>query len=402
MVLFISLLAISYPNDPPPARADLIIVHANLISAPDADFVNGASIVISNGRIIAIQKPSETREWDAEVTIDATGLTVMAGYWNCHVHFTEPIWNEAASQDDAGLAQALADRFLKFGFVNVIDTGSLPSITREIRHRIESGDIAGPQIQMMSGSFVAKDGTPVYVPVKLPELVNQAQAKALTRTTLDGGADGIKLFTGSLLGSDQRAHLPLDLIRSVTDQAHALGKPVFAHPQTLTGVTRAVQGGVDVLAHTAPEAGAWSAALVHEMVDREVALVPTLQLWRWELGRAGLPETLISRYENIATAQLGSLLKAGGQVLFGTDVGYMTAFDPTDEFRLMARVMTAREILAALTLNPAQRFAGKGSGTVAVGQPADLVMVAGNPLANVEQFAQVSHTIRSGSIVYQH
>ena len=93
--------------------------------------------------------------------------------------------------------------------------------------------------------------------------------------------------------------------------------------------------------------------------------------------------------------------KAGGQVLFGTDVGYMTDYDPTEEYQLMARALTPMQILASLTTAPAARWKEEAQrGRVAEGMDADLVVLEGDPAADAANFAKVRCTIRGGQLIY--
>jgi imidazolonepropionase-like amidohydrolase len=94
---------------------------------------------------------------------------------------------------------------------------------------------------------------------------------------------------------------------------------------------------------------------------------------------------------------------AGGQVLFGTDVGYMTDYDPTDEYVLLQRAgLGFPAVLATLTTAPAKRFhAESGAGTIAAGSPADLVVLDGDPAAEIRSLARVRYTIRGGQIIYE-
>src|SRR5439155_1691323 len=93
---------------------------------------------------------------------------------------------------------------------------------------------------------------------------------------------------------------------------------------------------------------------------------------------------------------------AGGQILFGTDVGYLTHSDPSREYELMGRAgLTWREILASLTTNPAARFrAASQRGRVVPGMAADLVVLRRDPADDVRAFADVRSTIRAGRVCY--
>ena len=67
------------------------------------------------------------------------------------------------------------------------------------------------------------------------------------------GGDGIKLFTGAIMGHGKVTPMPTDVARAAVEVAHAAGKPVFAHPSNHVGTDNALAAGVDILAHTIPE-----------------------------------------------------------------------------------------------------------------------------------------------------
>jgi imidazolonepropionase-like amidohydrolase len=101
-------------------------------------------------------------------------------------------------------------------------------------------------------------------------------------------------------------------------------------------------------------------------------------------------------------AELGAYSKAGGEVLFGTDIGYTDRFDTTLEFTLMSRAgMTYQQILSSLTTNPARRFGFAGHcGRIAKGMDADLVVLDTDPALDVRAFSSVRYVIRSGKIIF--
>jgi imidazolonepropionase-like amidohydrolase len=142
------------------------------------------------------------------------------------------------------------------------------------------------------------------------------------------------------------------------------------------------------------------------MAKENVALIPTLKLWRWELERHAVPAPVIENYVADAVAQLAAYHAIGGEVLFGTDVGYLTDFDTSEEFELMAQAgLDYRAILNTLTVAPARRFLEPGAapalaGVVEAGAHADLVILEGDPAADVRAFARPAITIRRGRVVY--
>ncbi|MEO8554901.1 MAG: amidohydrolase family protein, partial [Kofleriaceae bacterium] len=161
---------------------------------------------------------------------------------------------------------------------------------------------------------------------------------------------------------------------------------------------------VDIIAHTTidPNPSIWSPALIAELVAKHISVVPTLQLWGYELAKASVPKEIVEKITREAETQLAAFVQAGGQVLFGTDAGYMQTLDPTEEYvRLAEAGLTPMQILAALTTAPAARWqATDRRGRVAEKLAADLVVVDGDPAADVRKFAAVKCTIRAGKPVF--
>jgi imidazolonepropionase-like amidohydrolase len=183
--------------------------------------------------------------------------------------------------------------------------------------------------------------------------------------------------------------------------AHAAGKPVFAPPSNRTGVEHALAGGADVLAHTIPMEPAFTTDALQQTTRRRVALIPTLALFPDEVRKEGGPADRQRAILERAIHQVRQYFQTGGPILFGTDVGYTQLYDPTAEYEHLQRAgLTWRDILAALTTNPARTFGAGEAGEVAAGGPADLVVLDADPATDVRNFARVSHTLRRGRILY--
>jgi len=112
------------------------------------------------------------------------------------------------------------------------------------------------------------------------------------------------------------------------------------------------------------------------------------------------PEDLVAAIKMI-TAEVKDYSAAGGQILFGTDVGYTDAYDTSEEYRLMSAALDWRQILASLTTAPASRFGfAARKGRIAAGMDADLVLLDGDPAKDPTAFARVRDTIRSGRVIW--
>jgi imidazolonepropionase-like amidohydrolase len=386
-----------------PAR--LALVGGRVIPAPGSQPIADGVVLIENGLIAAVGARGAVSVPSGATVIDCTGRTVTAGFWNSHVHFTGQAFSSAGNAPASQLNDALRTMLTSRGFVRVVDIGSMLSNTMALRRRIESGELAGPAVLTAGSGFTGPGGSPYYIrPLRIPEPATAAEAAALVNAELEGGADVVKLFTGSFAGPTTIVSMPLDVVRGATDAAHRRGKLVFAHPSDSQGARIAIDGGVDILAHTFPTElrGSWDRALPAWMRARGMAMIPTLKLYPYELGRAGLPPALVERIMANAQAQLRAFADGGGQVLFGTDVGYMSDYDTTDEFVYMQRAgLSADAILASLTTAPAARFgADKRTGRLAPGLDADIVVLDGDPAQDIRAFARVRTTLRGGRVIF--
>ena len=189
--------------------------------------------------------------------------------------------------------------------------------------------------------------------IQLPRVAEAAEAAAIARKLLDAGADGLKLYTGAP-GRNGGA-VDDGVIEALVKEGHSRGKPVFVHPTNTAGLMASVRAGVDVLAHTTPQSGPWNESILAAMSQARVALIPTLSFWRYQVRHERI--SVADSLEENAIGQLRSWVGAGGVVLFGTDLGWVTAYNPTGEYVLMAKAgMTFPQILASLTTAPAERF----------------------------------------------
>jgi imidazolonepropionase-like amidohydrolase len=387
-----------------------VIEAARLYVAPGRGPVDDAAIVFADGRIVAAGPRSQVVWQGAERLPACDGGTVVAGFQNSHVHFTEAKFADAAAQPAAELAAALDDMLNRFGFTTVVDTTSDLANTRALRERIERGDIPGPRILTAGLALYPRDGIPIYLRDLPPQLLAKLrqpasveEALAAVQENLDGGADATKLFLMTPQGSGRYAFMSPDIALAAADETHRRGLPVLAHPTDIEGINLAIEAGVDVLVHTTIGEGetVWNEALIERMLGGSMAVVPTLMLFPYELNRMQLPARIVERATGDAVEQVSAYADAGGVILFGTDVGYMANYDPTDEYRLLARALSPMEILASLTTAPAARWQeAERRGQVAAGMDADLVVLAADPMADPANFARVRCTIRGGRLSF--
>jgi imidazolonepropionase-like amidohydrolase len=393
---------------------ELAIVGARIYPAPDAAPIADGVVIVRDGRIVRVGARAGTPVPKAAQVIDGHGAVLVAGLWNSHIHLMPPPLLNAATARPEVLQGGLEAMLTRWGFTSVFDVASSTDNALALRRRVASGEVAGPMILTVGDPFFPKDGTPIYVRAYLKtygmpdeEVATPQEAAARAARQLDRGADGVKIFAGAIVGG-KIGVLPMrvDIAKAVVDEAHRRGKPAFAHPSNLAGLNVAIESGVDILAHTTASdgggvPGGWSPDLIARMRARNMALIPTMMLFEVEAKRSGESAEGLAQAIAMIKAEVRDYAAAGGQILFGTDVGYTDAFDTTEEYRLMSGVLTWRQILTSLTTAPAARFGfGARKGRIAAGMDADLVLLAADPAKDPTAFAQVRDTIRAGRVIW--
>jgi imidazolonepropionase-like amidohydrolase len=392
-----------------PSRAsDLVLVGAKIYPSPGEPAIENGSILVHDGRIVAVGQSATVKVPRGATIIDCKGFVVTAGFWNSHIHILPPGLLHAEKLPSGELTSQLEEMLTRWGFTTVYDIASVLENTALIRRRIESGEVKGPRIFTVGEPFWGKGGTPIYVKayleanhIVIPEVESAGRAKERVDQQVHDGADGIKIFANSV-ERDGILTMSLDLARATVEEAHHKGKPVFAHVSNNQGIEVAIQSGADILAHTTPADELWDASFAKRLTAAHFALTPTLTLWDVEARKAGAPPDRIEEGMNRAAQQLKAFSQAGGQVLFGTDVGYIDVFDTSEEFKWMSRAgMDFKQILASLTTNPAERFGyATHSGRIANGMDADLVVLRVDPALDATGFSKVHCTIRGGRVIY--
>jgi imidazolonepropionase-like amidohydrolase len=374
----------------------LVLKHAKIYPSPTEPPINNGVIVVRGGKIAAVGEFGKV-EIPASATVrDLRGMFVTAGFQNSHAHFESGKWPDTEHQPAAELEKHLEDMLTRYGVTTAVDLGSDLRTTLPIRKRIESGEVKGPRILTAGGPLFPPDGIPYYVHERVPPEILKMIAQPATPeaavqavdSNLDAGADLIKLFTGSLVGRGKVKPMPQDVATAAVAEAHKRGKLAFSHPSNLEGLTIAMNAGVDVLAHTTPLSGGWDDALIKQMLAHHMAVIPTLQLWISEAKAGGDSDADALQFAEVGAKELGAYSRAGGQILFGTDVGYQDNFSPEREYELMVDAgLTPMQILASLTTAPAERFGeANRRGRIAVGMDADLVEMAMDPQPDVKGF----------------
>lgn len=395
---FVSVLAPNAMGQP--RQPAVALVGGRVYRSPDAPPIDDATVVLEGDRIVRVGPRAHVRVPPTARIIDCRSKVLVAAFQNSHVHFSEPHWAGAATQPAAVLTGQLQRMLTRYGFTTVVDTGSLLSDTTALRRRIESGDVEGPRILTAGSPLYPPDGIPFYlkdgsIPPdllrQLPQPATASEAVRAVARNLDGGADVIKLFTGSWVERGRVLPMPETVAIAAAQEAHRRGALVFAHTSSPAGLAVTLKAGVDVIAHALDDTRGLTPDHLRRMKQARIALVPTLTLFADDAQGASAIFKEVADY----AAQ-------DGDILFGTDVGYHQVYDTRVEYASLQRAgLNWRQILASLTTTAARRFnEGRHRGQLAEGLAADVVVLGADPAEDIQAFADVHVTIRSGRIIY--
>jgi imidazolonepropionase-like amidohydrolase len=373
---------------------DLAVVGAKVYASPTAEPVVDTTVLIRGGKIVSVGKHVKVPR-DVE-TLECAKCVVFAGFWNTHVHFTEQKWIDAASQPAEKLTRQLQQMVTLSGFTTVVDTASDPSNTVALRRRIEANEVLGPHIYTAGAGMYPPHSIPFYLKDLPPEILahlpqpsTPEEARAVVEENIAAGSDIVKLFTGSIVAPGHIVPMPLAIVTAAAAEGHEHGQLVFAHTSNLAGTRVAIDGGVDVLAHAPESVDGIDDSLLRQMVARHMAMIPTLKLFSGDSNIAAIRSEVFKFHQ------------FGGELMFGTDTGFLTDYDVKEEYRQLALAgLSYRDVLAMLTTAPAQCFhVADHEGSVAVGMKGDLTVLSADPASAPLAFTKVLFAIRGGRVI---
>lgn len=361
-------------------RGFLVLAGGRLIDGTGAEPVEDAAIVIRGSRIAYAGPAAEIEFPTGAEVLDVSGLTVLPGFINAHVH--------------RGTDPSNLEVWAWQGVTTVRDLGATAETLRRFRHlhpptperaRLVA---AGPLITVPGGYPSVPFGSSTAAPILSAE-----DARRLAEDLLDGGADLLKLAleTGTVFGRDIPVMSPAEASMLVR-VAHGRGTVASAHITSVVDVRLALEAGVDDLAHMAVDR-AVPDGLLRRIVGQKVLWVPTLELWQCA-GQTSMAVDNLRRFK-----------AAGGEVALGTDFeGYSCRWElgmPMTEIGLMERAgMTPMEIVVAGTRNAARACGlDRDLGTLEIGKVADLLVVRGDPLSRLDALRDVRTVIHDGVVI---
>lgn len=396
------------------------IVGATLIDGRGGAPVADAVVVTQGDRIVAAGR-ADTTPIPANVArmIDATGLFVMPGLIDLHIHFTQQRGSDLGQYSDSTAAAAvrgvaLAGQLIDAGITSARDVGTVDDVALRIKEAVDREIIRGPRV-FWSGRIISTTGghgdevTSTATGRQKPGLGGPSRGfdgpwewRGAVRQQVRILADWIKL--GAPASKEE--------IAAAVDEAHSLGVPV-AIDSYGEYTDWAIEAGVDTLEHPL----AMSDRSISLMKKHGTAFVPTIgafdNLLTGGYPTAGIPtggfyhthsrRFVIDQADHLK--RVTEAYRAGVPVGVGTDIPFENEIRyPDAYFRelayLSAAGMSNADVLASATRVGAEILRmGDKLGTVETGKIADLLIVGANPLASLSNLRDVRYVIADGRVV---
>lgn len=406
----------------PPAR---ILVHAGrlidgLADTPRAD----QGVLIEGERIVAVGPYAdlEGRAAGAE-RIDLGRMTVLPGLIDNHTHILLQGDITAADYDEQLLKESIpyrtiratvaARKALMNGFTTLrdLETEGAMYADVDVKTAIARGVIPGPRLFVATRAFSATGMYPLLGyswELKVPEGVQVVdgvdEIRKAVREQVKYGADWIKVYADRryYLGDDGRLRSWVNFtdaeFRTFVEEAHRLGRKVAAHAIGWDGIDAALRAGVNTIEH----GDGLTPDLIDRMVRQKVYWCPTIYVGVYVAqGRGGVWPRMVE----LERRAFGEALKRGllPLISYGTDAGgYSWDENQAKEADYMVRYgMTPMQAIKSATSVAARLLdQEKDLGAVAPGRYADLIAVAGDPLADITELQRVRFVMKGG-VVYQ-
>ena len=422
-----------------PATHVLAIVGGTLVDVNAKSNIADVVVIIEGNKIKAVGPRAKVKIPRGAEVIDAHGKYLIPGLIDTHTH-------SAYDGNDSWLSA----RFLATGITTVLDTGSQPPVY-DLKRRIASGELQGPRM-LVCGPMIT--GEPVAFPssetVKTPDEARRAVAARVA-----AGADLIKthaqLAPDDLRAAIDEAHQKGLRTISHTGKTNALeavlaGTNILTH---LVGIADIAVPDPEKIraAHTAAFLGGWVASslawpqadqvkldgLIREMVSRHVFYSPTLSIhhtiafardpdaFRDRAVASGPPASVLKDWEGLqkqpfdtapfkkAWPLMQQFVKryydAGGVLIVGTDTAAVyqaPGLSAHEEMRLMTELgVPVIDALRAGTINAARALGiERETGSIEAGKLADIVIIEGDPLADINNTRKIARVIKAG-VVYE-
>jgi imidazolonepropionase-like amidohydrolase len=343
-----------------------VLLADRILAGPKLKSMSGAPVTIDGDHIVAVGGPPP----DVLDTVALSGTTLMPGFIDAHVH----------------IAFADAGAVVRGGVTTARDLAWRPDEIWPLVERSKEDAFDGPRLVAAGQMLTVAGGYPMetgWAPEGTGRVVDgTTDAADAVDEQVNAGAVVIKVALNEAAGPT----LPPGDLAAIVRAAHARRLAVSGHVTGLDELNKALDAELDELAHMLMSNEEIPPPTIARMVTQGMVVVPTLAC------RFG-------NDQDTAIENLSRFLHEGGRVVYGTDLGNEGPSPGIDgrEIEAMAGAgMSGHQIIASATVDSARWLNLRETGVIAPGARADLVAVAGDPLANPAALTEVVGVWRGG------
>jgi len=378
-----------------------------LFDGINRELKENAAIVVKDNIIenVVLERNKIPKKIDAKV-IDCNGMYMLPGLINVHEHqvFKRSGFElrEILATSDylySIYATKSAISSLKAGITTIREMGARNNINFAVRLAIKNKIMMGPRV-IACGTPLSITGAHASKISWQVDGVDEV-CKAV-RTLLNQGADFIKIFTSCdpvETGENELAYSEpsLEELEMAVKESHKKGKKVAVHCTGTKALKNVIKANVDTIEH-----GVYmNEEIAEEIKEKGIIYVPTISGY-WEMGNSewGWPESFHELYRRLREPHMNSVRMAinkGVKIAIGTD----SNGDFVDELRFLIKSgMSTIDVLIAATKNGAETIGlEKNIGTIEKGKIADLIILKGNPLNNIESLREINTVVLDGNVL---
>ncbi len=351
-------------------------------------YADADSIAVEDGRIAAVG-----HDLGGE---DCHGATVIPGLIDAHVHMVlDPALRTLAEQLGEPAATirtkmaARAEAMVRSGITTARDLGGGDHLELALRDDVDSGRLPGPRL-LCAGQPVTSVGGHCHF--WGGEAADLAAAQAVIERQRRRGADLVKVMaTGGMQTPNSQpkdAQFDAETLAAIVAYASAKGLPVAAHCHGTPGIGHAVRAGVATIEHCSwigadGKRGDYDPGVAEEMAQRGIWVSPTVNA-----GWARFGEAFAAR----VTTNFRGMKRCGCRLIASTDAGipnvrHQDLALALPVFSALAELTPLQTLRAATSVSAEALTLGGETGAVRPGLSADLLFVAGDPLADLATLA---------------
>ncbi len=417
-----------------PAQERLALVGGMLIDGYERPPIHNAAVLIEGNRIVAVGAAAAVEIPPGTRVIDTSGRTMLPGLIDAHAHLDlvghgdYDRWYEFVAEGNRieEVMEITSKQLIDAGVTTALDLGA-PLDILKVRERVRRGEIPGPRIYT-SGPWITRVRL-AGVPDELQYVVTTPrEAAAKAHELMDAGVDVIKTWVGLTQGD----------FDAIVEAAHSRGVRVHAHLYEPEAIRKAIDAGVDVFQHVGSGGNPpYEEALVAEIAHKGIPVVQTIshRIWVYPATLA-FPERLQDprleasvppdMYEELQRSfvdfeRLGyfrttprqirnskvaarQLIEANVVMAMGTDAASPLNFHTEAAWREISALvdsgMSPLEAISAATKTGAEILGlGPDLGTIEPGKLADIIVVSGNPLFDINMLANVEIVVKDGRVL---